>query len=129
MIIDCDGKIDALVPHWLEAGVNTMFPIEVGKWGGDPVAFRAQYGKDLRLIGGVDKHVLAQSRDAIAREIDRLAPLVEEGGYIPTPDHRVPPDVPLENYLFYLERAKAVWGRGLANIAATGHALHHAVAV
>jgi hypothetical protein len=121
VIVDCDGKIDALVPHWLEAGVNTMFPLEVGKWGGDPVALRAQFGKDLRLIGGMDKHILAASQDAIAREIDRLSPLVEEGGYIPTPDHRVPPDVPLANYLFYLERAKAVWGRGLPNVLPTGN--------
>ncbi len=120
VIVDCDGKIDALVPLWLEAGVNTMFPIEVGKWGGDPVAFRARYGKELRLIGGVDKHILAAGRDAIDREIDRLAPLVEEGGYIPTPDHRVPPDVPLANYLYYLERAKSVWGRGLPNLLPTG---------
>jgi len=30
--LDCDGKIDALVPIWLENGVNTMFPIEVAGW-------------------------------------------------------------------------------------------------
>ena len=30
--VDCDGKIDKLVPIWLENGVNTMFPIEVGTW-------------------------------------------------------------------------------------------------
>ena len=93
-----------------------MFPIEVGKWGGDPHAFRRQYGKEMRLIGGVDKHILMGSRDGILREIDRLAPLVEEGGYIPLPDHRVPPDVPLANYLFYLAEAKRVWGKGLENI-------------
>lgn len=118
--VDCDGKIDALAPLWLEAGVNTMFPIEVGKWGADPVAFRQKYGKDMRLMGGIGKLILAESTDAIAREVDRLAPLVEEGGYIPTPDHRVPPDVPFANYLFYLERAKQVWGKGLSNIKPTG---------
>lgn len=120
VFVDCDGKIDALAPLWLEAGVNTMFPIEVGKWHADPVAFRRQYGKDMRLMGGVGKLILAESTDAIAREIDRLAPLVEEGGFIPMPDHRVPPDVPFKNYLFYLERAKQVWGKGLANVKPTG---------
>lgn len=30
--LDCDGCIDRLVPIWLENGVNTMFPIEVGTW-------------------------------------------------------------------------------------------------
>jgi uroporphyrinogen decarboxylase len=38
---------------------------------------------------------------------------VEEGGYIPTPDHRVPPDVPLANYLYYLDRIKEVWGQNV----------------
>jgi uroporphyrinogen decarboxylase len=120
VFIDCDGKIDALAPLWLEAGVNTMFPIEVGKWHADPLVFRRQYGKDMRLMGGMGKLILAESTDAIAREIDRLAPLVEEGGYIPMPDHRVPPDVPFRNYMFYLERAKQVWGKGLPDLKPTG---------
>ena len=41
--------------------------------------------------------------------LDRLAPLVEEGGYLPCPDHNVPPNVPLENFRFYVERAREVW--------------------
>ncbi|MCL2539322.1 MAG: hypothetical protein FWE66_03190, partial [Oscillospiraceae bacterium] len=31
--VDCDGMIDSLIPVWLENGVNTMFPIEIGTWG------------------------------------------------------------------------------------------------
>ena len=120
VFLDCDGNIDLLAPLWLEAGVNTMFPIEVGKWKADPVEFRRRYGKDMRLMGGFDKHILMHGKDAIAREIDRLAPLVEEGGYIPMPDHRVPPDVRFEDYLFYLNEAKRVWGKGLDNIKPTG---------
>jgi hypothetical protein len=125
IFLDCDGKIDALAPLWMEAGVNTMFPIEVGKWHGDPVAFRREYGKGMRLIGGVDKHILAGSTDGILREIERLTPLVEEGGYIPLPDHRVPPDVSLSNYIFYIEEAKRAWGRSLPNLRPTGQ-IHHA---
>ena len=109
--VDCDGKIDALVPLWLESGVNCMFPIEVGTWGGDPVAFRREYGRDLLLMGGVGKRVLAGSPAEIEREVERLLPLVDEGGFIPLPDHRVPPDVPYENYLHYLRTARRVWAR------------------
>ncbi len=112
--VDCDGKIDDLLPLWLDAGVNCMFPIEVGTWGGDPIAFRKRFGKDLLLMGGVDKHILAQDRPAIDAEIARLSPLVEAGGYIPMPDHRVPPDVPLANYVYYWERIRQVWGHGVA---------------
>jgi len=110
--VDCDGRIDELLPLWLEGGVNCMFPIEGSTSGGDPVRFRTQYGKDLLMMGGFDKRILAQSTDDIDREIDRLTPVVEEGGYIPFADHRVPPDVPLNNYLHYLQRARAVWGHG-----------------
>lgn len=120
VFLDCDGKIDALAPLWLESGVNTMFPIEIGTWGADPYAFRKQYGKEMRLMGGMDKHILAQSKEAIRREVERLAPLVEEGGFIPMPDHRVPPDVPLDNYIYYVEEIKRVWGKGLPNLLPTG---------
>jgi uroporphyrinogen decarboxylase len=108
--VDCDGKIDALLPLWLDAGINCMFPVEVGTWGSDPIAWRKEYGRDLLMIGGFDKHILARTIEEIDTEIDRLTPLVEEGGFIPLPDHRVPPDVPLRNYLHYLERARHVWG-------------------
>jgi uroporphyrinogen decarboxylase len=120
IFLDSDGDITALAPLWLEAGVNTMFPIEVGTWKADPYEFRRRWGKEMRLLGGFDKRVMAESKEAIRREVERLAPLVEEGGFIPMPDHRVPPDVPLENHLFYVEEAKRVWGKGLPNLAPTG---------
>lgn len=107
--VDCDGKIDELVPLWLEGGINCMFPIEVGTWKADPLKFRDEYGRDLLLMGGFDKRILADTPEAITAEVERLAPLVEEGGFIGFCDHRVPPDVPYENYLHYLERARAVW--------------------
>lgn len=109
--VDCDGKIDDLLPLWLEAGVNCMFPVEVGTWHADPVQYRRQYGRELLMMGGFDKHILARCKDDIEREVLRLTPLVEEGGYIPFADHRVPPDVPLENYMYYLELARQHWGK------------------
>jgi uroporphyrinogen decarboxylase len=111
--VDCDGNIEKLVPHWLDAGINCMFPLEVGTWGADPVAYRRRYGKELLIMGGVDKHLLATTPAAIRAEVERLAPLVEEGGYIGFCDHRVPPDVPFANYLYYLDQARRVWGHNV----------------
>jgi uroporphyrinogen decarboxylase len=111
--VDCDGKIDDLLPLWLAGGVNCMFPIEIGTWGADPVKLRKQYGKELLLMGGFDKHILAKGQRDIEREIHRLTPLVEEGGFIPMPDHRVPPDVPYQHYVCYCETARKVWGQGV----------------
>jgi hypothetical protein len=111
--LDCDGRIDTLIPLWLDAGVNCIFPVEVGTWGADPIHYRQRYGRELRIMGGFDKRILASSKDAIKAEIYRLAPLVEEGGYIGFCDHRVPPDVSLDNYVFYLGTVRQVWGRNV----------------
>jgi uroporphyrinogen decarboxylase len=40
--------------------------------------------------------------------LERILPLIENGGYIPTVDHRVPPDVSFENYLYYLEKKQEI---------------------
>ncbi|MBC8232943.1 hypothetical protein H8E77_25655 [bacterium] len=63
----------------------------------------------MRIIGGFDKRILASSRQAISKEVQRLTPLVEEGGYIPTCDHKIPPDVPLANYCYFVETAREQW--------------------
>lgn len=118
--VDCDGKIDDLLPLWLEAGVNCMFPVEVGVWKADPVKYRKQYGKELLMMGGFDKRILAKGKAEITAEVKRLTPLVEEGGFIPFCDHRVPPDVPLENYMHYLEQARAMWGKNAPSLKPMG---------
>jgi len=102
--VDCDGLIDALLPIWLENGVNTMFPIEVGTWGASIEPWRKKYGKELRGVGGMRKAVFSEDRKAIDREIERLKPLVAFGGYIPCPDHRIPPDAEWDNVRYYCDR-------------------------
>jgi hypothetical protein len=107
--LDCDGKIDALVPIWLENGVNTMFPIEVGTWGGSIAPWRERYGRALRGVGGMDKRAFARDRAAVDAEVERLRPLVDLGGYIPCPDHRIPPDAKWENVQYYCDRMRQVF--------------------
>ena len=46
--------------------------------------------------------------DAIRVELEPLRPLVEEGGYIL--DHRIPPDVSLEEFRNYVRIFKEVFG-------------------
>jgi uroporphyrinogen decarboxylase len=107
-IIDSDGDITLLVEPWLDAGINCFFPLEV-RAGTDPWTLRQKYGKAARFKGGVDKMQLV-SKDRIEKELDRITPLVEDGGYIPHVDHRVPPDVSFQNYLYYLKRKRERFG-------------------
>ena len=119
-LLDSDGDARLLYPGWLRGGVNCAFPMEVGTWGNEPVSCRKTFGPEMRIMGGFSKRILAAGPDAIAREVDRLAPLAEAGGFIPFCDHRVPPDVSLENYIYYVQRARAVWGKGLPNLRPMG---------
>ncbi len=108
--LDCDGKIDALIPTWLYNGVNTMFPVEVGTWNASIGPWRETYGEELRGVGGMNKVTFARDRAAIDAEIERLKPLVELGGYIPCPDHRIAPDAKWDNVRYYCDRMRATFG-------------------
>ncbi|MCM8815167.1 MAG: hypothetical protein NC937_00710 [Candidatus Omnitrophica bacterium] len=104
--VDCDGNIDALVPVWLENGVNTMFPIEVGTWNGNIRPWREKYGKDLRGVGGMNKVVFSKDKKAVDDEIKRLLELIELKGYIPCVDHRIPPDAKWELVVYYCQQMR-----------------------
>ena len=102
--VDCDGMIDSLIPTWIENGVNTMFPIEVGTWGANIKPWRERYGEELRGVGGMNKTVFAQDYAAVDREVERLKELIALGRYIPCPDHRIAPDAKFENVQYYCDK-------------------------
>jgi len=98
---DCDGNILKLIPLWMDAGLNCLFPLEVNP-GNDPVALKKEYGRDLLIRGGFNKFALHEGRAAILAELKRLAPAVAEGGFIPHIDHRCPGEVSWDNYCYYI---------------------------
>jgi len=104
--LDCDGCIDKLIPTWFENGINTMFPIEVGTWNASIAPWRERYGKGLLGVGGMDKRVFAHGRTAVDAEIERLKPLVDLGGFIPCPDHRIAPDAEWDNVKYYCDKMR-----------------------
>ncbi|MHB9071479.1 MAG: uroporphyrinogen decarboxylase family protein [Sedimentisphaerales bacterium] len=104
--VDCDGCVDALIPIWLKNGINTMFPIEVGTWNASIKLWRQKYGSQIRGIGGVNKNIFAKDFAAIDAEIERLKPLVELGGFVPCPDHRIAPDAEWDNVRYYCDKMR-----------------------
>jgi hypothetical protein len=103
VMVDSDGNIEELIPLWLDVGVSIMHPMEVAA-GMDVVKIRRQYKKKVGFFGGIDKRILAGTREKMAAVIP---PILEscfaEGGFIPACDHAIPPDVSLDNYRFYRE--------------------------
>ena len=108
--VDCDGNPHDIVANWLEEGVNVMFPIE-RQAGADPVAWRKEFGKELRFRGGINKYALVEGGKAVDAELEHIKPLLNEGGFIPHLDHLVPPDISYANYCEYLEKKRKVIGR------------------
>jgi len=102
--LDSDGNVDELIPLWLEADVNLIIPLEVAA-GCDAVHYREKFGKELRMIGNIDKRALRDgaTHQQIEAEVFSKAELIKSGGYSPLVDHMVPPDVPFENFTYYMQ--------------------------
>ena len=99
--VDSDGRIDELIPVWLECGVQACEPIEVAA-GCDIVAYRERFGARMAYTGGVDKRAIAKGGTVLEREIDRVCSIMPQGGYIPGCDHGIPHDIPLANAVHFV---------------------------
>jgi uroporphyrinogen decarboxylase len=71
----------------------------------DPTAVRRQFGRNLRLWGGVDKRAVAKG----AREMASRS--TATGGSSPTAassmlDHSAPPDIPFANYRYFMQQLR-----------------------
>jgi uroporphyrinogen-III decarboxylase len=90
------------IPGILNRGFNCLWACEVSQKDMDYRDLRHEFGRDLRLIGGIDLDVLRLSKEAIRREVyEKVPPLLADGGFVPLADGRVRKDVPLENYIYY----------------------------
>ena len=105
--VDTDGDPGALVGLLMDAGVDCLWPLERAS-GVDPVEWRRRFGRSLRMWGGVDKRVLSRGSRAVREHLAALAPLVEEGGFIPTVDHTVPPEVSWDDFRQYMDMKAAL---------------------
>lgn len=105
--LDSDGDISKLLPVWLEAGINVLYPFEV-QCGMDIMKIRREYGNDLKILFGIDKRAVAEGPAAIDVELARIEPLIREGGYIPATDHSFPPDVSFSNYCYFMKKLYSI---------------------
>lgn len=98
-----------LLPSVLKWGIRCLWASEVNCEAMDYRSLRREYGQDLQLIGGLDLDSLRRGKEAIRREIlEKVPPLLAEGGYIPLADGRIREDVTLENYLYYRQLLEEV---------------------
>ena len=108
--IDTDGNVNPVVGALLDAGINQIYPNEPAA-GMDIVQMRKAFGDRLLIKGGIDKHVLRQSKQAIRSELEyKTQACMRGGGVIFGLDHRIPNGTPLENYRYYVATAREMLG-------------------
>ncbi|MCL2664944.1 MAG: hypothetical protein FWE82_04975 [Defluviitaleaceae bacterium] len=104
--LDTDGRMDEMIPVFIESGINMLYPFEVAA-GSDVLAFREQY-PGLCIAGGIDKRALAEGRDAIDAELARIKPMYKKPGYIAWLDHLTHPEVSWDNFKYFCSELKKI---------------------
>ena len=98
-----------LIPTILKWGFNCLWACEVNVQAMDYRDLRREFGRDLRFIGGIDLDALRLGKAAIRREVlEKVPPLIADGGYAPLADGRVRADIPFDNYAYYRELLREV---------------------
>jgi hypothetical protein len=92
-------------------GINSLWACETPVNGMDFRELRRIYGRELRLIGGIDEDALRIGPEAIYGEIIKVPELLAQGGYIPLLDGRVRVDVPYKNYVHYRNLLEEITGK------------------
>jgi hypothetical protein len=105
LILDCDGNIDELMPIWVDCGINAIYPIERAA-GMDPLKMRKQFGKNLVIIGGIDKRELAKGKSEIDRQVQMVKELIKYSGYMVNCDHHITPDISYQNIVYFINEVR-----------------------
>ena len=102
-ILHSCGKIEVLIPRFIEAGFDAIQPLEA-KVGQDVRVLKKKFGNAITFFGNMDVRKLSGTRKDVEDEVlDKLKVAMEGGGYIFHSDHSVPPTVSFDNYKYALE--------------------------
>jgi hypothetical protein len=101
----------ALLPVVMKAGFNCLWACECNPQAMNYREIRQEFGRDFRLIGGIDSDSIRQTQQDIYRSVMDVVPaLLEDGGYIPLADGRVREDVSFINYVYYRKLLESITG-------------------
>ena len=105
----CCGALRPIIPDLIEIGIDVLNPVQCNCPGMDPLELKAEFGKQLAFMGGVDTQGLLPTgtvddvRRATARLIEGMTR--DGGGYILAASHTVPPETPDENIFAMYQEA------------------------
>jgi len=105
VVFHSHGNITEFLPSLVKSGIRGLEPLECGV-GLDLERIKAEYGKDIVLIGGIDQRTYVNLEKAKKEIKVKLKVLSGEGGYIYRADGPVTEDVRLDHYKEIVEYIK-----------------------
>ena len=105
------GSVYHLLPHFIEAGIDILNPVQTSAANMEPARLKAEFGEKIVFWGGgcdtqsvLAKATPEQVRVHVAERLHTFAP---GGGYVFNQVHNIQSDVPAENIIAMFDAAYA----------------------
>jgi len=111
--IHSDGAISAIIPDFIEAGIDGLNPVQYTAKGMTADHLKRDFGRDLEFFGGgIENDILSfGSQEQVERDVRRqVLEFAPGGGYLFATIHNIPPEAPPENVAACF-RAAAEFGK------------------
>lgn len=109
VLYHCCGAVKALVPEFIDIGVDALNPVQVSSLGMDTAALKTFFGDRICFWGAIDTNqVLPRGTpDEVRAEVQRrIRDLAAGGGYVLASVHNIQEDVPPENIVAMVDAAR-----------------------
>jgi uroporphyrinogen decarboxylase len=96
-----DGKVDNLIPDFIEMGVDVLNPIDPSGEVQDIYEIKSLYGNQITLSGNINIDAVLKngSPESVRKDvIEHMARLGKGGGYIVSSSHNLHELIPVENF-------------------------------
>ena len=111
VMLHCCGGIRELLPDLIDAGLDTINPVQVSCAGMDAAGLKRDFGSDIVLWGGgcdtqdvLPNGTPTQVRDHVRRQVDALS---GGGGFVFQQVHNILSNVPPENIVAMFQAVRA----------------------
>jgi hypothetical protein len=105
--IHTDGAIYNLIPDLIDAGFDTLNPVQISAFGMDPKKLKKEFGKDIVFWGGgvdTQKTLPFLKPEDVKREVRKLIEIFSPGGgFVFSSIHNIQQNVPIENIIAMIE--------------------------
>ncbi len=112
VMLHCCGSVRALLPDMIDAGLDTINPVQIACRGMDAAGLKRDFGRDITFWGGGcdTQEVLPKGTPQLIRAHvrEQIAILSPGGGFIFQQVHNILPDMPIENVLAMFDTVTAL---------------------